>query len=369
MAKEKKVKGEQVEKPEKMDAFTSIHAILNQGTTHFGIISDFEDTDNIRNEKVSTGSINFDGVLEGGFPAGGIALVYGDEESGKTAMGLNWARNWQDKFKEQAMVVYFDAEGRLTEYKIKQSGIDTSTNRFLWVRTNRGDDIYKKIDELVAWGRKNKIRFFFVVDSTDALMRTSDLDKGFDEAEKIAGGALLASVSGKRLSLPIHSLGHFLYLISQKRMTNIRMGSSGASGGKASKFYADLTVEIAKPWTETMLPKGAKDKDILGHLCRLTLKKTGNETTGTVVDIPIKRKKKGGIWSEYETFQLLTEYSFVEKSGSWFNFAPHFQEILVEGGFEDVAPIKLQGSNQFVEFLEGNSELNSFIRKSIIAMT
>ena len=37
-------------------------------------------------------------------------------------------------------------------------------------------------------------KFMFIIDSVDALRRINDPEKGFDEPEQVAGGALITSV-------------------------------------------------------------------------------------------------------------------------------------------------------------------------------
>ena len=82
--------------------------------TNYGLIMG-QDMEDYVDEYIPTGSLRFDSILGGGFRPG-MSVFYGEAESGKTAQGLVWAKNWQDKFGEKGLVVFFDAEGRLSRY-------------------------------------------------------------------------------------------------------------------------------------------------------------------------------------------------------------------------------------------------------------
>ena len=60
-------------------------------------------------------------------------------------------------------------------------------------------------------------KYFFIIDSVDGCIRKEDLDKGTQEAVKVAGGALLTSEFLKRMTLKLGKLGHVCILIHQNR--------------------------------------------------------------------------------------------------------------------------------------------------------
>ncbi len=61
------------------------------------------------NYKIPSGSLNLDLALDGGLPAG-VHRFTGINEGGKTSCALMFAKNFQDHFKDEAMVVYISSE-------------------------------------------------------------------------------------------------------------------------------------------------------------------------------------------------------------------------------------------------------------------
>ena len=325
--------------------------------TNYGFVvgGDLED---VEDEYISTGSVRFDSVLGGGYRPG-MSLFYGEAETGKTAQGLVWAKNWQDKFGEKGLVVFFDAEGRLSKYKIKMSGIDM--NRFAHYKGNMGERIYDSIEKTIL-NNKGNYRYFFILDSIDSIVRAEDKVKSFSESNKIAGGAALNSAAYKRLSAPIHCLGHHLYICSQIRTQNItgKPAGSKASGGKAPMFYGDIVGKINKGWSDTYFTDS--EGRVIGNKTNMEIMKSYNETTHYKMDIPILYKYKGGIWREYEAFMVCLEWCWIEKGGAWYSFTDIFKNF-VNLAIPDKYDLskKIQGEKNLLEFLTENQELVEFI--------
>lgn len=316
-------------------------------------------------ERISTGSVLFDLILEGGYRCGWSRFC-GDEESGKTSMGLVWAKNWQEHFGEDAFVLYFNAEGRLTKDLIVRSGINTDKSKFRIIDSNKGDFVFSFIEKICLL--EDGKRYFFMVDSTDALIRQQDEGKGFDEPEKIGGGATLQSLAGKRLSLPISTYGHHLYMVSQlrdKMSTGPMGGGKGASGGNAPKYYSSLTGQFQKPWSDTYLYADPSDKKskIIGRLATIKLQKTPNETTGTIVQYPVKHGLVGGVWPAYEAYMIAMSWNLLLKAKAWYNFTELFFDEFKTQNPTVAAniPLKMQGEKAVIEVFENNPVLVDFI--------
>jgi RecA/RadA recombinase len=361
----KKAKGEKSEEEVENTPFTQILDIIAAHKhEHYGVLSG-DELDAYRDEIISTGSARFDARLGGGFRPG-MSLFFGDEEAGKTAQGLGWGKQWQKKYGEKGWVVYYDAEGRMTEYKLKQSGVDTS--RFIWVRGNTGEDIFDQIDKLVC-NNKLGIKYFFIIDSLDAIITKEGKAKGFSDPQKVAGGAAMQSLAGKKLSNPIHGLGHHLYMVSQMRTQKIGGGGPEApkpSGGKAPRFYADIIGRIYKGYSETYIKKG---DSIIGNVTKIKLTKSYNETSGEEIDIPIKHKLVGGIWREYEAYMMCQEWGWIDKKGAWFSFSEIFQKFLEDDKTGiDLSEVKLQGETNFVEFFEKSPNLVKYMEAKMLSL-
>jgi RecA/RadA recombinase len=321
-------------KEEKVDQIESLLQAKEFQGLHLGSRSGNEIE---KPEIISTSSFFFDQILGGGFRAGSWIRAKSEPEMGKTSQGLCWGRNWQNHFKERAVVVVFNAEGRVTRDLLVRSGLDISKERFRIIDTNNADFIYNMMERLIV-DNKDDLVYYFIVDSTDAAQRSQDMLKSLGEAEKIGGSATIASAAGKRLSLLFNRKQHVLYMTSQVRdkvNTYSPQGNAGkeASGGNAPRFYSSLTMEIKKHWSDWSIreePSDAKSKEI-GRLVNIKLEKTYNESSGSIVQVPVKYGHIGGIWHEYEAMLICQAWNLYINSGKGrFNIDPKFAQELSE---------------------------------------
>jgi hypothetical protein len=321
-------------------------------------------------EKITTGSLIFDQILEGGYRCG-WSRFSSPEECGKTSQGLVWGKNWQKHFPENGMVIYFNAEGRITKDLLDRSGIDTSKNKFRIIDSNNGDFIFDLTEKLIL-DNPNGLRYFWIYDSSDAMKRSQDEGKGFSEPEKIGGQATLNSAAGRRLSLPISIKGHHLYMCSQiraKMATGPAGGGSAPSGGNAPKFYSSLTGEIAKPWSDTFLYENPSDKKsrIIGRMVTIKLKKTPNEKSDMPVEFPVKYGLIGGVWRNYESMMMAQMWDFYKAQGTWFTINEEFAQELSENKIE--FETKVQGEKNLINLFDNNQKLSEYVIDKVSKLT
>lgn len=310
-------------------------------------------------EKITTGSLLFDIVLEGGYRCG-WSRFSGPPQYGKTSQGLVWAGQWQKKFLDDAFVVAFNAEGRITADLCRKSGIDTDPRKFLRLDSNVGDFV---VNKMLKWVTNNPSgrRFFFLTDSSDALVRAHDLDKTAEQAEKLGGGATLLSFAGKRLSLPISVMGHHLYITSQLRdKVNAMTGGQQESGGNPPKFYSSLSGRMKRYYV-----KGSDDGNIydgdntIGVKTLVELYKTPKGKKDEVL-LHISDDRIGGYWLEYELFYLMSVWNFIQKNGSWLAPTEQFaDEIMKEKVLDE--PFAVQGELKLVRFIENNPKFKEYL--------
>jgi RecA/RadA recombinase len=316
--------------------------------------------------KVSTGSLRFDIALNGGFGPG-IHRFCGINEGGKTSCALQVASNFQ-KTVENSFIVYIKAEGRLDKTVLSRSGIDTSENKLLILSTNQFECAFKVISRLVEDNKENS-RFCFILDSVDALTLKVDREKGFEESQKVAGGALIASFFLKQKALPLTAYGHMMILISQVRATVDIHGGGGnftqESGGNALKHYANFVVEFRQRYEPDFIyenPKGvsrAARGARLGHYCKVLFKKSINEKTGTEISYPICYGRTGGksIWIEYEVLKLLEMWKMYEQKGPWINLVPDALSLLKDNHIPIDDDPKWCGEAKFLQFLSDRQDI------------
>jgi RecA/RadA recombinase len=326
--------------------------------------------------KISSGSINLDLALGGGFPSGAHRFT-GVNEGGKTSCALTVAKNFQKHFGDKGMVIYIRSEGRLSPEVLSRSGIDTSEDKFFRFDCNIFEKVFQLIRLLVEDNEEGK-RYMFIIDSVDALCRIGDIDKPFDESEQVAGGALVTSVFLKKMVLPITKMGHMMILTSQVRVevaANPYASRGGPkvkqAGGNAVKHYANFILEFQERYSTDIIypnPNASKIEDKgnpIGHLCKIIFRKSVNEKTGATVRYPIRYGQKDGnsVWREREIIDMMKLWGYIEQKGAWISFDSEILELLKENKIE--VPDKIQGENKLLQLVDENKELRDCILSKI----
>lgn len=322
--------------------------------------------------KISSGSLNLDMALGGGLPSGAHRFT-GINEGGKTSCALSFARNFQDMFKKEGMVIYIKSEGRLSMEMLKRSGINTSPDKLFVFDCNIFEKVFELVRELV-FNNDDSRKYMFIIDSVDALCRVGDIDKPFAESEQVAGGALITSVFLKKMVLPITKMGHTMILTSQVRVevaTNPYASRGGPktkqAGGNAIKHYANFILEFEERYTSDIMFKNPSasridDKgDPIGHYCKVRFRKSVNERTGSQVRYPIKYGETEGnsIWRAREILDMLYLFKLIEKKGAWITVSDSLISELKTKGLE--INEKFQGEQRIIEFLEESKDLTDFL--------
>lgn len=308
--------------------------------------------------RISSGSLTLDIAMDGGLPVG-ISRNGGNFECGKTSNALAFAANFQKEDKNN-VVVYIKAEGRLSRKMVERSGVSTDPDRWFVLDTNITEVAFDLIKELIKNNPDNK-KYFFIIDSSDALVRKEDLNRPFNESDKVAGGALTNSVFLKKFSLPITKYGHRVILISQVRMKlpigyNQGSAKEDSSGGKSINHYANFSLEFLDRYKSDMIyenPDAPREKlKPTGHWCKVLFKKSDNEKTNTIVKYPVKYGATNGksVWLELEIFDLCLEWGIIKKGGSWFSVDSSEKQKLEEEKIEIFE--KLQGEKSVIAWLE-----------------
>lgn len=350
------------------DTLTKINQFLSDKDNKKYHYNDYEEVD----YKISSGSLNLDLALGGGFPSGAHRFT-GINEGGKTSCALTVAKNFQSHFGEDGMVVYIRSEGRLAPEVLNRSGIDTSENRFFRFDCNIFEKVFQLIRTLVEENEDGK-RFMFIIDSVDALCRIGDIDKPFDESEQVAGGALVTSVFLKKMVLPITKMGHMMILTSQVRVevaANPYASRGGPkvkqAGGNAVKHYANFILEFQERYSNDIIfpnPGASKLEDKgnpIGHFCKIIFRKSVNEKTGGVVRYPIKYGQKNGnsIWTDKEIIDMMKLWGYIEQKGAWISFDPEIVQSCIDNKID--CPEKIQGELKLTSFIEDNPDFANFI--------
>jgi len=335
--------------------------------------------------KVSSGSLNFDTKIGGGVSPSLVRLT-GPSESGKTSCTLSFMTNFL-KTVPDSYGVYIDAESRLnpiikSRYPIKfVNKIEDFTPGTCFVLTTNSYEM--SIDlmrQLVKTNIGSTKRFFFVVDSLDSLIPDDVANTNAEEVNQISGlhKAALTTRFLERFSMAMRKCGHIGFFISQVRSKIVQMyqkpdpnAMTNASGAHALVHGSDWVFEFQQHNAKTNLiieTVNGEDK-ILGHKCKIYLRKTQNDTSGDLIEYPIRRNAPIGkyIWREREVFDMLLAYAKVSKGGSWYTIDESIIKLLADKNI--VIQPKYQGEDSFIEFLQENEEATNILYQHVLEIS
>ena len=329
--------------------------------------------------KVSSGSLVVDYELGGGFGSG-LHRFTGINEGGKTSEALEVMKNFLTTV-PNGRGFYIKAEGRLSKEMQSRSGVDFVFNSDEWADGNCfvfECNIYETVVEALRMlvGKNTEgTKYCFILDSVDGLIAKGDMDKPFEDSKKVAGGAVIASDFMKRVSIALAKRGHMAIFISQVRAdikldpySKAPVRQTSATGGNALLHFANFILEFEPCFkTDQILQKPNEKYDpdknkIIGRYAKITVKKSPNEKTNSIISYPIIYGRKGGksIWVEKEILDMMFLWDLANKKGAgWIEFDEDFLSMLKEQSID--FPEKIQGENQLSKFLDENEDAKTFL--------
>ena len=329
--------------------------------------------------KVSSGSLVVDYELGGGFGPG-LHRFTGINEGGKTSEALEVMKNFLQTV-PNGRGFYIKAEGRLSKEMQSRSGVDFVFNSDEWADGNCfvfECNIYETVVEALRMlvGKNTEgTKYCFILDSVDGLIAKGDMDKPFEDSKKVAGGAVIAYDFMKRVSIALAKRGHMAIFISQVRAdikldpySKAPVRQTSATGGNALLHFANFILEFEPCFkTDQILQKPNEKYDqeknkIIGRHAKITVKKSPNEKTNSIISYPIIYGRKGGksIWIEKEILDMMFLWDLANKKGAgWIEFDEDFIGMLKDEGMD--FPVKIQGETQLASFLEENKDVKDFL--------
>lgn len=330
--------------------------------------------------RVSTGSLNLDQEMAGGFTEGAHRIA-GSPQTGKTPFLLNVIDNFLDTV-PNSRVVWCKAEGRLSEqnaarvrHPIVYDPTEWKTGTIFVHRCNIYENWIDMMRDCVGNNPTN-IRYGFVTDSLDNMGLKGDRDKPTDTGTKVAGAPLLTKQMFTKMGLALNERGHYAFFISQASADikidpyakTIPRQTNGA-GGNSVGHNANETLEFQE-WYEGDLiltnPDERHDRlknRAVGHNVRIKLKKSNTENRYVTVEIPIKHGQKKGesaIWKEREVSDQLLTWQLISKAGSWMRLTETLRKELADNGFTDI-PEQVQGINKVYDLLSSRPDVTTYL--------
>ena len=339
----------------------------------------------------STGSLEFDAELGGGFGPGAYKVA-GASFAGKTNCVLQCVKNALETI-PNSKGLWVKAEGRLDQEVQDRSGVKFVYKAEEWqvgtcfvLETNIFELVTDLINNLIK-NNPSEIRYVMGIDSMDGLIRRADMEKDAEEGERVGGGALLTSVMFKKANLVLNKKGHVLFMIHQIRAKietnqyapkdqNKSVGGGGANSGVHS---SNQVWNFRGRTKQVNIEEKGK---VVGHYCVVDLTKGVKEQIDIRVQYPVKHGMKGGksVWLEKEIADLLVQWELVEKAGSWLKFEKDFILELRSQGFsvgeekinketsEKIYEFSVQGDAKLKDWLEENPAITDYLYKKFLKM-
>jgi|Laugresu1bdmlbsd_1035121.scaffolds.fasta_scaffold01620_4 RecA/RadA recombinase len=338
------------------------------------------------NYRVSTGSLNMD-MQTGGGLGPGLHRFVGFTEGGKTSASLEVMKNFLNTV-PNSKGFYIKAEGRLSDEMRIRSGVKFVFDADEWeagtcfvFESNIYETVVDAMRKLIMYNEE-KNKYMFIIDSVDGLIAKNDLDKTFEESTKVAGGAVIAANLMKKISIALTKRGHMAIFISQVRSdikldpySSAPIRQTSATGGNALLHFANFIFEFEPRFEGDIILKDpaikkadAVKNPIIGHYCKIYIKKSPNEKSKNRVSYPIKYGRKDGrsVWLEKEIVDMLMTWELVSRSGAWYYTSDELRELAKKSGTE--LPEKFQGENAVFQFIENDEKLTKTLHKYFVDM-
>eukprot|EP00898_Chlorokybus_atmophyticus_P004840 jgi/Chlat1/5357/Chrsp35S05288 len=193
---------------------------------------------NAKLERISTGALNLDIALDGGFPKGRIIQILGPESSGKTTLALHAIAEVQAN---GGMAMLVDAENALDPDYASNCGVDVGN--LIYHAPEYGEQALNIIESVIQSGAVDLI----VVDSVAALVPKAELEGEVGDAT-MGQQARMMSQALRKLTTKAGTTGTTLIFINQYRSKiGVFYGSPDVTpGGRALNYFASVILDIRK---------------------------------------------------------------------------------------------------------------------------
>jgi len=267
-------------------------------------------------EFISTGCVNFDCVLGGGWPLGRIANLVGDKSTGKTLCAIEACANFARKFPD-GHIWYREAEAAFDQEYAESLGLPVDKVDFgkdgVGTQWETIEQIHDDLKAAVAQGKASGEPGLYIIDSLDAISSVAELGREMTEGSYGMEKQKQLGQMFRRLTQGMsRSRIHFLIISQVRENIGVAFGNKyRRSGGKALDFYASQVV-------------------YLSHL--KTLYKTVNKVkraTGVLVKVKCTKNKIGLPFRECE-FSIRFGYGIDELAAAmeWLDQAGRAKELL-----------------------------------------
>ena len=288
----------------------------------------------------STGSLALDNAVGiGGFPAGRIIEIGGQESSSKSTLTLI---NIAEIQRQGKLCAYIDAEQSFDPSWAKKMGVNVK--ELLIIQPDTAEEAFETLYEIMDSG----VVSYVVVDSTNALIPRCVFESDTAGDATMGKGARIISGELPKVQRKCTQHNCTVVFISQIRASMDKYHPEVIGIGNAMKFWASLRLKTTRAEIE-------KDDGEEGQ-SRVDVKVNVFKNK---IAVPFKKAQftlytgengKFGIDTNKEILEFAVKYDIIKKAGAWFTYGDN----------------RFQGFEKVQIFFKENANLFEVIRNQIV---
>lgn len=190
-----------------------------------------------------------------GLPFGGMVMIAGDSDSGKTSCAIAAMKAAQE---QGVAIIYVETEGKTTTQDLKNWKVDPA--QVMLVKSSIAEEafdmLFKMWDAFAAKYPKEKLLVIF--DSIGNVVSKHDLEMDMTVTNQKPGGKGKTNRQGMNSLIVRSRRGHVTTLVINYTYDNIGSPGKTNAGGKSLNLFSSLTYQTSrKSWIEKTV-KGEK---------------------------------------------------------------------------------------------------------------
>lgn len=236
-----------------------------------------------------------------GVQSGRIVQIVGKQSSGKTTLALDIARQYQSTSGQP--VLYVDFERAYDHNYARDIGVNLVD--LLMVRPDTTEIGMNIVEDAI---KESGIRLV-IIDSIAAAMPSTELQKDYDDAQKMAGNATIITRFCNRIVPILDNYDTLLVVLNQNRknFSTLSREDEVPFGGTALQYATSVTLQTARIETKPTYQES-----------QVIVKK--NRTNAPQGRAQFRIDYGRGINHNLDVFELALAKGWIEKSGSWYTY-------------------------------------------------
>ncbi len=258
-------------------------------------------------EYVSSGSLDLDRALGGGYAKGRIIEIFGWESSGKSTLALHAVAEVQ---KLGLAAAYIDMEHAMDLFYAAQIGVDVELGeRFILSQPENGENGLEIVREFLQAEEIGII----VVDSVTALIPKAVLAGEAGDSKMGLQARMMSQMIPTLIAEAKRSNKIVIFINQLREKIGVMFGNpQTTTGGNALKFYASQRVEVIR---STQVKDG---DEVMANTTKVKVVK--NKVAPPHRKAQFEIRYGIGIDKVKEIVDLGVEFGIIEKKGSWYSY-------------------------------------------------